>query len=133
MAKYATYASMNKVKKEVESPDVVEIKSARERNNLIKSNLLVVIDNYAPWCGPCKLVSPHYSKIASEYTLQGKCILAKEDVDNHFENEQEVTGVPCFHFYVNGEFQEEMTITGAAHDKVRKQIHEVLQNFGLIN
>ena len=50
---------------------------------VINSELPVIVDFWAPWCGPCKMVAPTLGKIAKEYA--GKLIVAKVNTDNNSE------------------------------------------------
>ena len=69
---------------------------------VIKSDLPVIVDFWAPWCGPCKMVAPTLDKIAKEFA--GKVIVAKVNTDNDSEwaNKFGVQGIPTMLFMANG-------------------------------
>ncbi len=69
---------------------------------VINSNIPVIVDFWAPWCGPCKMVGPILDKIAKE--LAGKVIVAKVNTDNDSEwaNKYGVQGIPTMLFMANG-------------------------------
>jgi thioredoxin 1 len=54
-------------------------KNLAEFNALINTDKLVVVDFYATWCGPCKLISPKFEKLVDEYP---EVVFAKVDVDD---------------------------------------------------
>ena len=57
--------------------------------------------------------------------FKGKVSFCKEDVDKPFEGRPQIRGVPCFHFYVNGEYKKDLTITGADIEKVRETLDKM--------
>lgn len=69
---------------------------------VVKADLPVIVDFWAPWCGPCKMVAPILEKIAKEYS--GKVLVAKVNTDNHsvWANKFGVQGIPTMLFMAEG-------------------------------
>lgn len=69
---------------------------------VINSELPVIVDFWAPWCGPCKMVAPILDKIAKEFA--GKLVVAKVNTDDHstWANKYGVQGIPTMLFMANG-------------------------------
>ena len=68
-----------------------------------QSDIPVIIDFYADWCGPCKMMGPVFEKLSGSYT--GKMKFAKVDTEAHQELAQEfgITGIPCLVVTKKGE------------------------------
>lgn len=135
MAQYKSFSSIGKNDNDPDPNtmgDVVKITSSRHRTSIINTTQIVVIDNYANWCGPCKMCAPNFAVLAGKYNEPGKCVLVKEDVDDEFEPSpppavrSDIRGVPCFHFYLRGQFLEDATVVGADMNVIEETIKNLL-------
>lgn len=79
-----------------------------ELNEILKNNALVLVDFYASWCMPCKMLSPIIEEIAKEY--EGKLVVCKIDIDENEElaNEYNIMSVPTVIIFKNNENVEEI-------------------------
>jgi len=80
----------------------INVTDAAFENTVLKSETPVIVDFWAPWCGPCKMVGPILDKIAKEY--DGKVIVAKVNTDenNEWAGKYGVRGIPTMLFIAKG-------------------------------
>lgn len=80
----------------------IHVTDAAFEKTVLQSSLPVIVDFWAPWCGPCKMIAPVLEKIAKEYA--GKVIVAKVNTDENPEWAMKygIQGIPTLLFFANG-------------------------------
>jgi thioredoxin 1 len=84
----------------IEEP--IHVTDAAFEQTVLKSEIPVIVDFWAPWCGPCKMVAPTLDKLAKEYA--GKLLVAKVNTDENPEWAMKygVQGIPTMLFVAGG-------------------------------
>lgn len=70
-------------------------------NELIKSDIPVFIDFYAPWCGPCKMMAPMIEELKTEYSGKIKVVKINTDASQDLTKHLRITGIPYMVLYKN--------------------------------
>lgn len=84
------------------SDDIKHVSDSGFDSDVLKSDLPVLVDYWATWCGPCKMIAPILEEVASEYA--GRVTVAKLDVDENPETAAKygVRGIPTLMLFKDG-------------------------------
>mgnify|MGYP004632979761 FL=1 len=87
-------------------------------------NGVVLVDFWATWCGPCKMLDPNVEEIAKEY--EGRAVVGKVDVDENPDLAERfgIMSIPALFVFVNGEVKEKLI-----GYRLKMQIAEVLDKY----
>ncbi|HET9044679.1 MAG TPA: thioredoxin TrxA [Burkholderiales bacterium] len=90
------------------SEHIVHVTDQTFEPEVLKSDLPVLVDYWAEWCGPCKAIAPILDEIAKEYG--GKLKIAKLDVDANVEvpKKYNIRGIPTLMLFKNGNVEEQI-------------------------
>lgn len=91
--------------------NILEVTDDSFDSEIVNSDIPAMVDFWAEWCGPCKMVGPVVEELAGEY--QGKIKIAKMDVDNNRQTPTKfgIRNIPTLILFKDGEVKN--TIIGA--------------------
>lgn len=84
------------------SEHVKEVGEADFEAEVLKNDLPVVVDFWAPWCGPCQNATPHFEAFAEKYVDKAKFVKVNIDENEKLRDLYEVKGVPVLLFFKQG-------------------------------
>lgn len=84
------------------SDNIIAVTDATFEDDVLKSDLPVLVDFWAEWCGPCKMIAPILEEIASEY--DGKIRIAKLNIDDNSATPPRygIRGIPTLMLFKGG-------------------------------
>ena len=114
-----------KVEEEKIAEGVIEINDGNFEAEVLKCSLPVMVDFWAPWCGPCRMIAPITEKLAEEYEGRLKLCMLNVDENPQTASKYRVMSIPQLLFFKNGEVVDEST--GAVPESVlRSKVESVL-------
>lgn len=106
---------------------MADVTDQQFKTEVLESKIPVLVDFWAPWCGPCKIIGPVVEELAKEY--EGKVKVVKLNVDDNPEmaGQFNVMSIPTLMIFKGGEPVK--TIIGAqAKESIKKAMEEVIVN-----
>ena len=83
--------------------NVGDVTDATFEAEVLKANLPVLVDFWAPWCGPCRAVAPVVEEIATEYIGKLKVLKLNTDENPKTAQSYRISGIPSLMVFKNGQ------------------------------
>jgi thioredoxin 1 len=105
--------------------DILKLGDADFTSTIEASPVPVMVDFWAPWCQPCKLIEPFVDELAGDFA--GKLTVAKVNIDESqgVAAQYNVRTIPTLLFFKNGQVVDSLQ-SAVPKDRLRKKIEEVL-------
>ena len=105
----------------------IDVSDESFKGEVLDSDLPVLVDFWAPWCGPCRALAPHLDTLAGEF--DGQIKIAKVNVDEHMRYAQQygVQGIPKMILFKGGEAIDDLTgLPRNPVETLRKMVQKAL-------
>jgi thioredoxin 1 len=104
----------------------IEVTDVNFKKEVLESSVPVLVDFWAEWCGPCKMIAPVVEQLATEF--QGKLKVGKVDVDSNQQTSMQfgIRSIPTLLLFKNGKVVDQIVGTvpkAALADKVSKHLN----------
>lgn len=80
----------------------INLTDANFSKEVLESDQLVVVDFWAPWCGPCKMLTPIIEELAKEYEGKVKICKLNTDENMNIASKYQITSIPCIILFKGG-------------------------------
>jgi thioredoxin 1 len=86
-----------------DNPNVQQVSDTSFDGDVVKSDVPVLVDFWAPWCGPCRSVAPIVDDLATQYKDKLKVAKLNVDESSQVAMKYQVTSIPTFILFKNGQ------------------------------
>lgn len=102
-----------------------EVTDANFKEVVLQSTQPVLVDFWAPWCGPCMALSPRIDELVEQY--KGKALVVKLNVDDNPEiaSEYGIRSIPTLLFFKGGE-EKDRQVGGASKESLTEKLDALL-------
>ena len=104
----------------------IHVTDAEFETKIMQSSVPVIVDFWAPWCGPCRMVAPILDELSKEY--DGKIVVAKVNTDENPQHAMQygVQGIPTMLFVKDGQVVDRM-VGAAPKPTIQQHINAILE------
>ncbi|MCX7647530.1 MAG: thioredoxin [Elusimicrobiales bacterium] len=93
---------------------------------VIKSAIPVLVDFWAPWCGPCRMLAPVVDEISKEYEGKVKVVKVNTDENPQSASNYQISAIPTLLFFKDGKVVKEL-VGVLPKEEIKKVLDEVLK------
>lgn len=111
----------------METKTVLQLEGAEFDKEVLKSSIPTVVDFYADWCGPCRMVSPVIESLSKEYERKVKFVKVDTDANQEIALRYNIMSIPTVMIFKDGEVKD-VIIGAAPASNYKQRIEKVLRN-----
>ena len=104
---------------------VLEITDQNFKENVLNSEMPVVVDFWASWCGPCRMLAPVVEKLSEEYTNRAKFCKLNVDENRQTAAKYQIMSIPLLLFFKDGK-QVDSVLGAVPEGEIRPKVEALL-------
>ena len=105
----------------------VEVTDADFASVVLESDVPVIVDFWAPWCGPCRMAAPVLEKVAEEYEGHLKVCKVNIDDERHVATQYGIMSIPTMFVFDGGQLVDQITgVTPSFEADLKKKVEAAL-------
>jgi thioredoxin len=93
---------------------------------VVNSDLPVVVDFYADWCGPCKMIKPHLEKLAEKYKDEVRFVMIDSDECQDLVSEYGIRSLPTIKFFTRQSIIDDTIVGTTSPAKIEEKIIKLI-------
>jgi thioredoxin 1 len=107
------------------SDNVLEVTDQNFEEEVINSEKPVLVDFWASWCAPCRMLAPTVDQIAQEFSAQAKVVKLNVDENAEVSAKYNIKGIPTLLLFKGGEIKDQI-VGAASKDNIARMIQSQL-------
>ncbi|HIE65089.1 MAG: thioredoxin [Nitrospira sp.] len=107
--------------------NTVDVTSKSWEEEVLKHSGAVMVDFWASWCGPCKMIAPVIDELAVEYSGRLKVCKLNTDESPDISSQYQIMGIPSLLFFKEGKLVDKM-VGAASKNKFKEKIEAIISN-----
>jgi thioredoxin 1 len=104
----------------------INISDLEFEKEVINSELPVLVDFWAPWCGPCRMIAPVIDEISSKYEGKVKVVKLNTDENPKTPSDYQISAIPTLLFFKSGKVVKEI-VGITPKEEIEKVIEEIIK------